>query len=147
MKVVIGADHRGFGLKHRLVEWLQSQGHEVNDMGAYQMEPMDDYPEYAVRVSRVVSEDSSARGIVLCGSGVGVCIVANKIEGVRCGQALNKEQIKYARSDDDITVLALAADYISFEMATEIVHEFLETPFSQEERHQRRVNQIVKLEE
>ena len=111
------------------------------------MDPMDDYPEYAVRVSRVVSEDKNARGIVLCGSGVGVCIAANKVEGIRCGQALNKDQIKSARSDDDITVLALAADYISFEMAIEIVREFLDTPFSHEERHQRRVAQIVKLEE
>ncbi len=146
MKVVIGADHRGFAMKHQLVEWLQSGGYEVNDVGAYQLDPYDDYPEYAVRVGRIVSEDTNARGIVLCGSGVGVCIAANKIDGVRCGQAINADQVRSARRDDDMTVLSLAADHMSFEVAREIIQAFLETEFSGEERHVRRVGQVVALE-
>src|SRR5690606_15833693 len=146
MQVVIGADHRGVGLKHQVAQWLRSQGYEVNDVGAEKLDPYDDYPEYAVRVARMVSGEKEARGIVLCGSGVGVCIAANKIEGVRCGQAINIDQVISARKDDDIGVLALAADHISFEAAREIVKVFLETEFSGEERHVRRVEQVVALE-
>src|SRR3989344_6532773 len=101
MKILIGADHRGFNLKYRLIAWFKEAGYEYEDMGALVYEGNDDYPIFATRVAEKVAQDKQALGVVICGSGVGVCVVANKVIGIRCGQAINAEQVKTARSHDD----------------------------------------------
>ncbi len=149
MKILIGADHKGFRLKEELKPWLIEQGHEVVDVGATSLAPSDDYMDYARRVVDSISTEElgqhEGRGILICGSGVGVDIVANRFKGVRCGLALSPDQVRAARNDDDINVLALAADYIGAESAKEIVTSFLETPFSKEDRYRRRVAKLSTL--
>lgn len=151
MKVYIGADHRGFELKQGLVAWLKEEKIEHEDVGALALVSGDDYVDYAARVARMVSDDVkagvSSRGVLICGTGIGVDIVANKFMGVRSGLCYSKEQVGFARNDDDINVLSLAADYLSPEEVWEMVKVFLNTPFSEEERHKRRLLKIREFEE
>ncbi len=144
--IYLGADHRGYNLKDVIKDYLDELGYEYQDLGAFELDENDDYTNYAEKVaSRII--DPEDRGIVICGSGTGVDIVANKHDGVRAGLALNVEQIKSARHDDDINVLALAADHTGEEDAKKIVNIFLETGFAGEERHKRRLHDIEDLEE
>ena len=144
--IYIGADHRGFELKEHLKEFFDELGFDYEDMGAAEYNQTDDYPEFAKAVAEHILHPDD-RGIVICGSGVGVDEVANKIAGVRCGLAINKDQIKSARHDDDINCLALAADHTNEEMAKEIVKIFLDTEFSGEERYKRRIHEIADIEQ
>ena len=137
MKVYLGADHRGFKMKEELQEWLARLDlgsgevkYEVEDCGARELDKDDDYVEYAYKVAEKVNDGEEGRGIVLCGSGVGVEVVVNKIDGVRGGLGLNAEQVRAARRDDDINVLAIAADFTSFNLVKEMVEVFLGTEFS-----------------
>ncbi len=143
--IYIGADHRGFELKEKLKEFFDEMSFDYEDMGAFHSDPADDYPEFASKVAKSIV-DQEDRGIVICGSGVGVDEVANKVSGIRCGLAINKDQIRAARHDDDINVLALAADHTSEEDAKEIVKIFLDTEFSSEDRYKRRIHQMEDLE-
>lgn len=151
VKVYIGTDHRGFKLAEELYVWLLEQNIDIKNIGAEKLDSDDDYVEYAREVAVVVASDEklgrTSRGIVLCGSGVGVCVVANKVKGIRCGLGINAEQVKSAREDDDINVLAIAADYASEEEVKEMIKVFLETDFSDEERHKRRLKKIKKYED
>lgn len=144
--IFLAADHRGFQLKEKIKEWLTEWGHDYEDMGAFGYDPTDDYPLYTKKVaeSMVESED---RGILVCGSGVGVDEVANKFDGIRSGLAINKEQIHAARNDDNINVLALASDFTPEEEAREIVKVFLDTEFADEERFNRRLKEVGEIEE
>jgi ribose 5-phosphate isomerase B len=143
MKVILGADHRGFTLKEQLQQWLQQQGYEVIDVGAETVQPDDDYPLVSFALSeRIVAEGPSARGILCCGSGIGASIAANKVPGVRCGLGITSEQVKAGRHDDDMNILAVAADFTSWESAQPLVKAFLETAFGSEPRYQRRLDQI-----
>lgn len=144
--IYIGADHKGFELKEKLMELFDEMNFEYEDMGAFHNDPEDDYPEFALKVARSII-DQEDRGIVICGSGVGVDEVANKVSGIRCGLAINKDQIRAARHDDDINVLALAADHTSEDDVKEIVKIFLDTDFSGEERYQRRIHEVEGIEE
>lgn len=148
--VFIGTDHRGYKLAEELYLWLMDQHVSVKNVGAELLDPEDDYVEYAKKVAHTVANDIKlgriSRGIVLCGSGVGVDVVANKVKGIRCGLGINPEQVKSTREDDDINVLALAADHTIAEQAKEMVKVFLETDFSEEERHKRRLEKIASLE-
>lgn len=139
--IYIGADHRGYNLKEKIKQWLAEWSCEFKDLGAFELNPEDDYPEFAKNVAENI-KDSEDRGIVICGSGVGVDDVVNKFQGVRSGLAINKEQIQAARNDDDINVLALASDFISEEDAKDIVKMFLETEFGAEDRFKRRIHEI-----
>ncbi len=145
MTIYIGADHRGYAMKEGLVAWLRGQGHDVHDMGALEIASADDYPDYAHAVAQEVSGDTESRGILLCGSGAGVAIAANKTHGIRAALIHDASIAKAARNDDDVNVLALGADYISLEDAQRVVSIFLETPFSGEERHMRRIGKIEQL--
>lgn len=148
MKVLIGADHRGYHLKERLKGWLSEQGHQVTDVGNTQLDPDDDYPLISFAVSeQTVAAGKEARGIMCCGSGVGAAVAANKVDGVICGLGFDVRQVKSARHDDDMNVLALAADYITEDTAKQLVQTFLETEASTEERHRRRIQQIQQKEE
>jgi len=144
--IYLGADHRGFELKEKLKEFFDELNFEYMDLGNLEHDPDDDFTKYALKVARSV-EDHEDRGIVICGSGVGVDEVANKVSGIRCGLAIDKEQIRAARHDDDINVLALAADHTSEDDAKEIVKIFLDTDFSDEERYKRRIHDIENIEE
>jgi len=146
MKIFIGADHRGFSLKQQLVEWL-NKDYGVEDMGAQTLDPHDDYTLYAGKVASMVSVDTSHRGILLCGSGVGVDVVANKIDGVRASIGINAEQVTAGREDDNMNVLVIAADFFELAAAKKMVTAFLETEFSSEARHKRRLAEISRIEE
>ncbi|OGH38980.1 MAG: hypothetical protein A3B44_03725 [Candidatus Levybacteria bacterium RIFCSPLOWO2_01_FULL_38_21] len=150
MKIYIGADHKGFKLKDELKIWFIENKIDREDMGAFEYDPEDDYPIYAEKVAKRVAEDLGknldVRGIVLCGSGVGVDIVANKFKHIRSGLALNVKQVLEARKDDDINILAIPSDFVSEEKVKEIVKIFLKTPFSKEEKKIRRLKEIDEIE-
>ena len=144
--IYIGADHKGFQLKEKTKQWLTEWGYEYHDVGALEYDKDDDYPVYASKVAESMMEIDDY-GIVICGSGVGVDEVANKFDGIRAGLAINKEQIEAARNDDNINVLAIASDFISEEDTRDIIKTFLETPFADKERFNRRLGEIEEIEE
>lgn len=148
MKIFLGADHRGFDLKEKLKEWLKDHGYAVEDLGAYKLDPQDDYPDFAFAVAEKVAEPSGEnRGILICGSGAGMDIAANKIRGIRATVSWSVESAEHMRAHDDVNVISIAADWTSPETAREIVRVFLDTPFSGGERHIRRLNKIKEIEE
>jgi ribose 5-phosphate isomerase B len=142
----IGSDHRGFQLKEGLKNRLGADGVEVDDLGDDKLDPGDDYPVYAEKVAKAVVQDPEHRGIVLCGSGVGVDMVANKVDGVRCALVQDEERVKQSREHEDINMLALPADIVDEETAYKMVKLFLETLFSGEERHKRRLHEVEEVE-
>jgi len=145
--IYIGADHRGYKLKEALKDYLKELNLEYEDLGALQIIFDDDYPDYAILVAKKVSENPREnRGILICGSGVGVDIVANKFKGVRSALIFNPEQARMSRNDDNTNVLSLSADFIEEDLAKEIVKVWLETPFSRLERYARRLEKIKEIE-
>lgn len=147
MLIYLGADHRGFNLKEHVKSYLKNQAYEVTDLGAQGLNPGDDYTAYAQAVAEKVStEPDNSRGILVCGSGVGMDIAANKFVNVRCGLAISPDQIYAARHEDNINILSLAADATEESDAINIVRIFLATPFGAEERYKRRLGQIRELE-
>lgn len=142
MKIYIGSDHGGFQLKEQLKPWLVSQGHEVIDCGNTKLDPTDDYPDFAFPVADNVVQTPNSRGIVLCRSGGGVTIAANKIKGIRAVTAVNPVDIAHNRSYDDVNVVAISADYTGENEAKVLIKTFLDTPFDGGERFVRRLNKI-----
>ncbi|TRZ53604.1 RpiB/LacA/LacB family sugar-phosphate isomerase [bacterium] len=159
MKIFIATDHSGFELKEKLVLFMTSLGHEVIDKGAFVLDENDDYPDFIAEVAKEVSvvNDQNVRGIILGGSGQGEAIVANKFSNIRAvvfnGQYEPKDgseapdEIFLTRSHNDSNILSLGARFINEEMAKRAVREWLDTPFSGEERHVRRIEKIKKLEQ
>lgn len=147
MKIFLGADHRGFDLKEKIKEWLKDRKYSVEDLGAYKLDPQDDYPDFASAVAGKIAESPEEnRGILICGSGVGMDTAANKFRGVRATVGWNTESVEHARSHDDVNVISIPADWTPPEAAREIVRAFLDTPFSGEERHTRRLKKIEEIE-
>lgn len=146
MITYLGADHRGFKLKEKVVAWLGKEGVRFKDLGAHQFDKKDDYTIFAERVASLVARDKSAKGILLCGSGVGVDVVANKFDGVRASVGKSPKQVKAGRRDDDMNVLVLAADFTSEAQARKMVKVFLRTKFDGAVRHKRRLAEIKKIE-
>ena len=147
MLIYIGADHKGFNLKVSLKNFLTENGYEVIDVGNDHYDKDDDYPDFAALAAHAVSQDSiNRRGVLVCGSGAGMNIVANKFEGVRAVSVNNSEQAKLSRNDGDSNVLTLAADFIDEKIANEILDVWLKTPFSGDERHKRRLKKIMEIE-
>ncbi len=147
MKIFLGADHRGFELKEKLKEWLAAKAYDVHDLGANRLDPEDDYSDFAIAVAERVSADPAARGVLLCGSGVGMDVAANKFRGVRVSVAWNADAAIHARAHDDVNAISIPADWTPPEEAAEIVRVFLETAFSGEARHARRLEKIAAIEE
>jgi ribose 5-phosphate isomerase B len=147
MKIYIGADHRGFDLKDEIKSWLKDRDVEVSDLGAYKFDEHDDYPQFAEKVGFMVASEDDSRGILICGSGVGVDVVANKIDGIRSSIGKEKAQVIAGRKDDDMNVLVIAADFTSLKESQEMVKAFLETEFVASEPHTRRLAEIERLEE
>lgn len=147
MTIYIGSDHRGFKLKESIKTFLASQNYEVVDLGNDRYDENDDYPDFAAAVAKKVAENSEEnRGILLCGSGVGVDIVANKFKGVRSALIFNPKQARLSRNDDNANVLSLAADFLSEDDAQRIINVWLKTPFSGEEKYSRRLQKIRDIE-
>jgi ribose 5-phosphate isomerase B len=143
-KIYIGADHRGFKLKERLKEWLEKTEEEFEDLGNKQYEPEDDYPDYASQVAQAVGLDNAARGVVICGSGIGVNIMVNRYKGIRGAIGFDVKQVKHGVESDDMNVLCLASDHISFNKAKRLVRSFLKSNFQKEAKD---IKRIKKLEE
>jgi ribose 5-phosphate isomerase B len=146
MKVFIGADHRGYELKEKIARWLFEMDHAFQDLGALSLDPNDDYTKYATDVASLVAKNEGSRGVLLCGSGIGVEIVANKFDGVRAGIGENVLQIEKGRNDDDMNILVIAADYTSEKEAKAMLIAFLETKFSGKARYEKRLEEIEKIE-
>ncbi len=146
LKIAIGADHGGLPLKDDLVPWLKDRGFEVLDVGAAACDPLDDYPDYALPVARAVAAGDCQRGIIVCGSGVGACIVANKIPGVRASIAHDLYTAAQGVEHDDMNVLCLGARVIQPAAARELVTAFLGAAYTAEERHRRRMAKLLEIE-
>ncbi len=147
MKVFIGSDHRGYELKEKITKWLFEWGYEFMDLGAHSFDGGDDYTKYASQVASLVVENKNSQGILLCGSGVGVDVTANKFDGVRASIGIDAEQVKRGRTDDDMNILVIAAEHTSEHETKEMVKAFLETKFDEKARHVRRLQEIKKIEE
>jgi ribose 5-phosphate isomerase B len=146
MRVAIAADHAGYRLKEQLVRLMAAAGHAVTDLGTHDEEPVD-YPDFAAAVAKTVMAGRAERGIVVCGSGAGAAIAANKITGVRCAQAHDTYTAHQAVEHDDANLIALGARVIGSDLAADIVTSFLGARFSGEDRHLRRLAKIRALEE
>lgn len=140
MTIFIGADHRGFEAKNKLMEYLQEKNVRVEDMGAYEYDALDDNPDFAGKVAGAVLQNPQEfLGIVLCGSGAGVSISANRFKGIYCGLSFNVDQVKSAKAHDHLNVIALPVDYVDFEEMKKIVDTFIETPKKEDEKYLRRL--------
>lgn len=146
MRVHIATDHAAFELKNYLVERLRADGHDVVDHGAHTYEALDDYPPLIIPCAEAVVAEPGSLGIVLGGSGNGEQIAANKVKGIRAGLANNVELARLTREHNDANVIALGGRMQSLEAGYEIVATFLATPFSGDERHQRRIDQLAEYE-
>lgn len=139
--VAIGSDHGGFDLKELVIRHLEEKGVDVNDMGCYDKNSCD-YPVYGKAVAQAVADGSCDKGIVICTTGIGISITANKVKGIRAALCAGSLSAKLTRLHNDANVLAMGAGIVGPNLALEIVDTFLDTEFSGEERHQRRVNAI-----
>jgi len=150
MTIYLGADHHGVAVKQQLKVWLTATGYKVVDLGAESLIPDDDYPAYAQKVAEAVIGDlqhrKSAIGLLFCASGGGVTIAANKFSGIRAVETYDEKSAKHARKDNDANIACLSADWLSLDEIKLIVATFLAEPFSQAERHVRRIKQIAALE-
>lgn len=144
MKIVVGSDHGGYELKESLVKFIKDEGYEVLDFGAHSKESCD-YPLIGFEVARAVSEGKAARGVLICKTGIGMTIIANKVHGVRAAACYDAGMAKSAREHNDTNVLALGANYMDLARAKEILRSWLGAKHT-EERHARRVKQIKDIE-
>jgi ribose 5-phosphate isomerase B len=146
MKVVyIGADHAGFKLKQELKRFVAQQGYKVMDVGAFELDPKDDYPKYAYNAAKEVSKGKGL-GILVCGSAEGICIAANKVKGIRAVPVWTLRNARLSREHNDANILCLSGWELSLQSAKKIVKVWLETEFSGAERHKRRIEEIKRIE-
>lgn len=145
MRIAIAADHAGFSLKEGLTRWLHGHGHEVEDLGTTSAESTD-YPDYAEAVAHRVAAGSVDRGVLVCSTGIGMSIAANKIAGIRAAVGANDEAVKLTRSHNDANILAIGARFTGEAEAKHLIQVFLDTGFDGGARHSRRIEKIAKLE-
>ena len=145
MRISIGCDHGALNLKNKLVAWLEAKGHEVKDFGTYTLDSCD-YPEFAAAAAKAVASGECEKGIVLCTTGIGVSISANKIDGIRCALLADVWSAKMTRLHNDTNMMALGAGVVGENLALEIVDTWLGTEFSGDARHQRRIDKLMALE-
>jgi ribose 5-phosphate isomerase B len=147
MKLVIASDHAGFPLKEEVREYLAKAGHEIVDLGAYEVDPLDDYPDFAEKVGDAINQGVAKRGILICGSGVGVCVAANKIPGIRAGMCHDTYSGHQGVEHDDMNVVVLGARIIGSALAFEVVNAFIGAKFiSNEPRFTRRYDKVMAIE-
>ena len=147
MRIHIGSDHAGLEFKAKIIAHLQSQGHQVTDHGPHSFDPLDDYPEFCIPAALATAKDPGSFGIVLGGSGNGEQMEANKVKGVRAALVWSVEIAKLAREHNDANVISLGGRMHDEKLCLELVDTFLSTPFSNDERHVRRIGLISKYEE
>jgi len=147
MKIYIGGDHNGFDMKRSLTEGLIRAGYEVIDEGDDKLDPNDDFPQFAARTVAAMkaSDDPDPRGILICGSGQGICIAANRFKGIRAALAWNMEEVHASRNDDDANILCLPARYMKTDEALRLAEAWLATPFAGAARFKRRIKQLDEL--
>jgi RpiB/LacA/LacB family sugar-phosphate isomerase len=145
MRIVIGADHAGFPLKQVIGDDLRQLGHEVIDVGTGSAEPVD-YPDYAEAAGKAILDGKADRGLLICGSGVGACVAANKLPGIRAALCHDTYSARQGVEHDDMNILVLGARVIGAELARELMRTFLAAAFTNEERHRRRLEKIKALE-
>ena len=145
MKIAVGSDHRGFEVKRRIITVLQQMGHEVIDVGPPRRESVD-YPDYAFQVAMAVGEGRAQRGVLVCGTGIGMCIAANKVKGVRAAPCHDSITAEMSRRHNDANVLCLSADLLGEELIERMLRIWLETEF-ESGRHARRVEKITRFEQ
>jgi ribose 5-phosphate isomerase B len=147
MRIYIGADHNGFAYKQQIADFLRRSGHEVIDDGDTTLDPQDDFPVFAGKVvhSLLGETDKQARGILICGSGQGMCMAANRFAGIRASLCWNLAEARSSRNDDDSNVLCLSSSQTDIKTAQAIVTTWLETPFAGAERFRRRLQQLDRL--
>ena len=146
MRIAVGADHGGFPLNERIIKELRAAGHEITDFGTHDGSQPDDYPDYALKVGQAIQAATADIGILICGSGVGASVAANKLHGIRaalCGDTYSAHQ---SREHDDCNILCLGARVTGVELASEIVRTFVAARFTGEERHRRRLGKIAEIE-
>ena len=148
MKIAIGADHNGFELKNNvLIPWLKSQGHQVTDSGAYDHNSEDDYPDFANNVAMAISSNKAEKGIIICGSGVGASITANKVKGIRAAICHDTYSAKQGVEHDDMNIVCIGSKIIGEQMIHDILELFINASFSDhEERFVRRLNKVLDIE-
>jgi len=146
MKISIGADHAGYAMKRQLVDFIETLGHSVHDVGTFEPDKPDDYPDYAKLVAEEVRSGQVERGILVCGSGVGVSVVANKFKGIRAGLCHDHYSAHQGVEHDDMNVLVLGSRIIGAMVAQESAEAFLKASFSNEARHVRRLNKVKGIE-
>jgi ribose 5-phosphate isomerase B len=145
MRIAVAADHAGFVLKGTVAEELRRTGHEVLDLGAHSAEPSD-YPDFAHAVARAILDGRAERAVLVCGSGAGACVAANKFRGIRAATCHDAFSARQAVEDDDVNVLCLGARVVGPELALELVRRYIEARFSGAERHRRRLGKIEEFE-
>lgn len=145
MKIAVACDHGAVEYKEIVKEMLCAQGHEVEDFGTNSTNSCD-YPDFAYPCAKSVADGKNERGIVICGTGIGVSITANKVDGIRCALCSEPVSAKLTREHNDANMLAMGQRVIGVEVMKEIVNVFMETPFSQDERHQRRIEKLMAIE-
>ena len=146
MKISVGCDHGALNLKNKVVEHLKKNGHEVMDFGTHTAASCD-YPEFAAAAAKAVASGECEKGIVLCTTGIGVSIAANKVDGIRCALLHETWSAKMTRLHNDTNMMAMGAGVVGENLALEIVDTWLGTEFSGDERHQRRIDKMMALEE
>jgi ribose 5-phosphate isomerase B len=147
MKLVISSDHAGFALKEDVRAYLTKKGHEIEDLGAYTCDPQDDYPDFAERVGEAIRAGEAHRGILICGSGVGVCVASNKIPGIRAGMCHDTYSAHQGVEHDDMNVIVMGARIIGPSLAYELVDTFINAKFiANEERFTRRFKKVLAIE-
>src|SRR5262245_14542803 len=146
MRVYLGCDHAGFELKQDLAQRIVAAGHDVQDFGAMELDPSDDYPPYCLRAASAVVAEPGSLGVVIGGSGNGEQIAANKVPGVRAALAWNLDTARLGRQHNDANVVAIGARQHSVDQAIELVDAFVAEPFSQDPRHQRRIDLLAEYE-
>src|SRR6478672_2991979 len=146
MKISIGADHAGYDMKQHLVEYIRQLGHNVHDVGTFEPGKPDDYPDYAILVAQDIRSGAAERGVLVCGSGVGVSVAANKFKGIRAAMCHDHYSAHQGVEHDDMNVLCLGARIIGSEMAADLIRAFLSAQFSGEPRHERRLKKIEEME-
>lgn len=147
MKIFLGADHKGFYLRNSLLAYLKRAGYDVVDEGDTKLDPEDDFPVFATKVVNdlLASNDKDPRGILICGSGQGMCMAANRFKGIRACLGYDRAAVKASRNDDDANVLCLPADVLEKDSAKVIVETWLNTPFSHIGRYQRRLRELDEI--
>jgi ribose 5-phosphate isomerase B len=146
MNIYIGADHAGYDLKEQIEAYLLDKGYKIKDLGNIKYDAEDDYPFYADKVAEAVASDPGSFGILLCGNAEGVTIVANKTKGIRAALGFSVEAAKTTREDDDANIICFPGRMMSYDEAVKIIDVFLNTPFSNEPRHKRRLKQLDEIE-